>query len=269
MRRWNSPREESRVCESCFPRSPALPRHLRPLFGSCLTTIGRRRGELRLGRKTPSRKQFLSAPVRTCVEPVCCERELFCLNSVLKFLSAGAAAVRARRRASRQIRAASRRMMHAPSCPRPSSTYLAQTKSRGAPESGSRGASTSDGADDDATRAAIDELLSDPARRNVVHSYSLHAATEVEGGLKLHLVLKFRYDEALIEEYFGATKPSKAVEKRYGDAHRLFPYCIIQLNRGDQHLVDVPEQGWQGLRADRALRDGDQRDVQPLPPAHP
>jgi len=118
-------------------------------------------------------------------------------------------------------------MMHAPSCPRPSSTYLAQTKSRGAPESGSRGASTSDGADDDATRAAIDELLSDPARRNVVHSYSLHAATEVEGGLKLHLVLKFRYDEALIEEYFGATKPSKAVEKRYGDAHRLFPYCIF------------------------------------------
>ena len=48
-------------CESCFPRSPALPRHLRRfVWLSSLTTIGRRRGEIRLGRETPDWHPCLS-----------------------------------------------------------------------------------------------------------------------------------------------------------------------------------------------------------------
>lgn len=73
----------------------------------------------------------------------------------------------------------------------------------------------------------IENLLNNPERVTVIHSFSLHAMTAVEGGLRLHIVLKFKYDESLIEGYFGATKPEADVEKRYGEAYRLFPYCIF------------------------------------------
>ena len=47
------------------------------------------------------------------------------------------------------------------------------------------------------------------------------------GRMKLHLVLKFWYHESLIKEFFGAKKPKEKIQKRYGTAHRLFPYCIF------------------------------------------
>ena len=65
-------------------------------------------------------------------------------------------------------------------------------------------------------------------RKNVDHSFSLHNMTSDGGGrMKLHLVLKFWYHESLIVEFFGAKKPEGKVEKRYGTAYRLFPYCIF------------------------------------------
>ena len=80
--------------------------------------------------------------------------------------------------------------------------------------------------EDDVVARNIETLLNDPTRVNVHHSFSLHNMTSVTGGLRLHLVLKFKYHEDLLP-IFGAAKPEHAVEKRYGEAHRLFPYCIF------------------------------------------
>ena len=60
----------------------------------------------------------------------------------------------------------------------------------------------------------------------VHHAFSLHNMTSSDNGMQLHLVLKFRYDVSCIA-LFGAEKPEKDVENRYGDPRRLFPYCIF------------------------------------------
>lgn len=75
--------------------------------------------------------------------------------------------------------------------------------------------------------ALIEGLLTSTSRVNVIHSYSLHNMAPVEGGIRFHLVLKFKYDDKHIESVFGAKKPKAAIEKRYGEAHRIFPYCIF------------------------------------------
>lgn len=76
-------------------------------------------------------------------------------------------------------------------------------------------------------RDKIDAVLHDANRVNVEHAYSLHNMVEVEGGVRLHIVLKFKYDVENIETVFGASKPLADVQKLYGVAHRLFPYCIF------------------------------------------
>lgn len=43
----------------------------------------------------------------------------------------------------------------------------------------------------------------------------------------MHLVLKFKYDDTIIEEVLSSQKPTTNFEKRYGDSHRLFPYCLF------------------------------------------
>lgn len=73
----------------------------------------------------------------------------------------------------------------------------------------------------------IEKLLSDPMRKNVEHAFSLHNMVPAPGGIRLHMVLKFKYDEELIESCFGAKKPDLDVVKMYNSAHRLFPYCIF------------------------------------------
>ena len=50
---------------------------------------------------------------------------------------------------------------------------------------------------------------------------------QVEGGIRLHLVLKFRYDEEIIEPVLYATKPARDYEKVYGSPVRIFPFCIF------------------------------------------
>ena len=79
----------------------------------------------------------------------------------------------------------------------------------------------------DPARDRVDAVLNDPGRVNVNHSYSLHNMVEVEGGVRLHLVLKFKYDEDAIEKCFGAKKPEDDVVKLYSNAFRLFPYCLF------------------------------------------
>ena len=82
--------------------------------------------------------------------------------------------------------------------------------------------------DQDAAQGiALEAVLKDPTRINVEHAFSLHNMVEVEGGVRLHIVLKFKYDAEHIEPVFGATKPEQDVQKLYGEAHRLFPYCIF------------------------------------------
>ena len=70
------------------------------------------------------------------------------------------------------------------------------------------------------------QVLDNKERKTVHHAFSLHNMTSSDNGMQLHLVLKFRYDVSCIA-LFGAEKPENDVEKRYGDAHRLFPYCIF------------------------------------------
>lgn len=72
----------------------------------------------------------------------------------------------------------------------------------------------------------IERLLNDPKRIPVSFTFSLHNMSSVDGGMRLHLVLKFKYDDRCIP-LFGARRPENEVEKRYGEAHRLFPYCIF------------------------------------------
>ena len=79
----------------------------------------------------------------------------------------------------------------------------------------------------DDARERIEAVLHDKGRVNVEHAFSLHNMVEVTSGVRLHLVLKFKYDESAIEAVFGATKPAKDVEKRYNEAFRLFPYCLF------------------------------------------
>jgi len=64
-------------------------------------------------------------------------------------------------------------------------------------------------------------------RKDVTYTFSMHACKEVMDGLRVHLVLKFKYDADLIEPVFGAKKPADDYEKRYSEAHRLFPYCVF------------------------------------------
>jgi len=75
---------------------------------------------------------------------------------------------------------------------------------------------------------SIVRLLNSDKRKKVEHAFSLHnMKSDGSGRMKLHLVLKFRYHESLIVEVFGAKKPVEKVEKKYGKAYRLFPYCIF------------------------------------------
>ena len=68
--------------------------------------------------------------------------------------------------------------------------------------------------------------LQDWQRKDVYHDISLHNMYSVDGCIQLHLVLKFRYNESCIK-LFGGTKPENNFKKTYGDADRLFPYCIF------------------------------------------
>ena len=80
----------------------------------------------------------------------------------------------------------------------------------------------------DSDRDRIERLLNSDERKKVEHAFSLHnMKSDGAGRMKLHLVLKFRYHESLIKEFFGAKKPKEKIQKRYGTAYRLFPYCIF------------------------------------------
>eukprot|EP00933_Yihiella_yeosuensis_P050134 TRINITY_DN47899_c0_g1_i1.p1 TRINITY_DN47899_c0_g1~~TRINITY_DN47899_c0_g1_i1.p1 ORF type:complete len:379 (-),score=66.54 TRINITY_DN47899_c0_g1_i1:173-1309(-) len=88
--------------------------------------------------------------------------------------------------------------------------------------------SSEDSSDSDAIAISnIKGLLEDSRRVNVMYSFSMHAVTPVEGGMRIHLVMKFKYDEALIQDVLCGTKPETDYEKRYGEAYRIFPYCIF------------------------------------------
>ena len=56
-------------------------------------------------------------------------------------------------------------------------------------------------------------MYNDQRRVNVLHGFSLHNMTSIDSGMKLHLVLKFWYDETCIK-LFGAEKQEKAFEKQ-------------------------------------------------------
>ena len=62
-------------------------------------------------------------------------------------------------------------------------------------------------------RFLIAQIFNDQRRVNVLHGFSLHNMTSIDSGMKLHLVLKFWYDETCIK-LFGAEKQEKAFEKQ-------------------------------------------------------
>lgn len=74
------------------------------------------------------------------------------------------------------------------------------------------------------------DVLASPERKDVTFAFSFHNAVvsdDSSRNVTVHLVLKFRYDESIIEDILGAEKPARAVEKRYGEAFRIFPFCIF------------------------------------------
>jgi len=77
------------------------------------------------------------------------------------------------------------------------------------------------------TEAITLQDLQKDGRFDVIFSYSLHACKDVCEGVRIHLVLKFKYDDTIIEPVLMVKKPDSQYEKRYGDAHRIFPYCIF------------------------------------------
>ena len=92
---------------------------------------------------------------------------------------------------------------------------------------GGIGEDTPSRADAGEVSVEVERLLHNPARHEVRFAFSLHNATKTDEGFRFHCVLKFRYDVKLIGTCFGDERPEKNIEKRYGEPHRIFPYCIF------------------------------------------
>lgn len=73
---------------------------------------------------------------------------------------------------------------------------------------------------------SLKDLQAD-GRYDVKFAYSMHACKEVPEGVRMHLVLKFKYHESIIEPVLLGKKPTTNYEKQYGTPHRIFPYCVF------------------------------------------
>lgn len=103
--------------------------------------------------------------------------------------------------------------------------------------------STSDGA---GPSESLEGTQGDPSE--VEYGFSIHAVAKVDGGVRLHLVLKFHYRESLISK-FGAVKPGVPTEKSYQSSQRLFPYCIF--NAIDEIPISWTYQNTDGMVRER------------------
>mmetsp|Transcript_1450 Transcript_1450/g.3679 ORF Transcript_1450/g.3679 Transcript_1450/m.3679 type:complete len:383 (+) Transcript_1450:121-1269(+) len=93
----------------------------------------------------------------------------------------------------------------------------------------SREVRVKDAWEEDNQEGVIARVLASPERRDVIFGFSFHNASvdHDNATVAMHLVFKFRYDDSIIEDILGAEKPAKSLERRYGEAHRIFPYCIF------------------------------------------